>query len=488
MPVQRSAVGNREAAEAIFRQALADCSIEQALERRFEEIAGGLDLRSIRQIRIVAAGKAAAPMLAATLAALRRRLSAAATREIAEAPEIRGVLIAPAPPVSLPPGFRFFAGGHPWPNDASFAGARAALDLLSNLEVSPRALCLFLISGGASAMMELPLDAAIPLADTVGLYRELVHSGASITEINCVRKHFSAVKGGRLALAARGVAAVTVLVSDVPPGRLDALASGPTLPDTSTVAQCREILARYRMLPRFPASVRRFFERDPLPETPKPGSFPARSITLLTSDDLARAARLRAEALGFHAVIDNACDDWEYRDAARYLVGRLRDLRRAHPRLCLISAGEVTVALPGGAAEGGESRVDGGTDNSGSVDPPAQRSPIGVGGRNQQFALYAASLLEPADRSTVVLSAGSDGIDGNSAAAGAVVDDRTLLGPLEQPGTSGAELRAEAEQALEHFDASPLLERLGSTLVTGPTGNNLRDLRILLADSGESGA
>jgi hydroxypyruvate reductase len=504
MPVQRSAVGNREAAEAIFRQALADCSIEQALDRRFEEIAGGLDLHSIRQVRIVAAGKAAAPMLAATLAALRRRLSAAATREIAEAPEIRGVLIAPAPPVSLPPGFQFFAGGHPWPNDASFAGARAALDLLSNLEASPRALCLFLISGGASAMMELPLDAAIPLADTVGLYRELVHSGASITEINCVRKHFSAVKGGRLALAARGVAAVTVLVSDVPPGRLDALASGPTLPDTSTVAQCREILARYRMLPRFPASVRRFFERDPLPETPKPGSFPARSITLLTSDDLARAARLRAEALGFHAVIDNACDDWEYRDAARYLVGRLRDLRRAHPRLCLISAGEVTVALPGVAAEGaaadgrikdgsadpdGESRVEGGTDNSGSVDPPArQRPPIGVGGRNQQFALYAASLLEPADRSTAVLSAGSDGIDGNSAAAGAVIDDRTLLDSAERPGASGPELRAEAEQALEHFDASPLLERLGSTLVTGPTGNNLRDLRILLADSGESGA
>ncbi|HZY74430.1 MAG TPA: DUF4147 domain-containing protein [Edaphobacter sp.] len=489
MPVQRSAVGNREAAEAIFRQALADCSIEQALDRRFEEIAGGLDLHSIRQVRIVAAGKAAAPMLAATLAALRRRLSAAATREIAEDPEIRGVLIAPAPPASLPPGFRFFAGGHPWPNDASFAGARAALDLLSNLEASPRSLCLFLISGGASAMMELPLDAAIPLADTVGLYRELVHSGASITEINCVRKHFSAVKGGRLALAARGVAAVTVLVSDVPPGRLDALASGPTLPDTSTVAQCREILARYRMLPRFPASVRRFFERDPLPETPKPDSFPARSITLLTSDDLARAARLRAEALGFHAVIDNACDDWEYRDAARYLVGRLRDLRRAHPRLCLISAGEVTVALPGGAAEDGESSVDGGTDNGGSVAPPArQRPPIGVGGRNQQFALYAASLLEPEDRSTAVLSAGSDGIDGNSAAAGAVVDDRTLLDSAERPGASEAELRAEAEQALEHFDASPLLERLGSTLVTGPTGNNLRDLRILLADSGESGA
>ena len=317
MSVQRSAVENRDAAEAIFRHALANCSIEQTLERRFREIVSSEDLRNIQQIRIVAAGKAAAPMLAATLAQLERS-PAAPPRKIA------GVLIAPQRPAVLPSGFQFFAGGHPLPNQASFAGARAALDLLSDTDPAPHTLCLFLISGGASAMMELPLDPAITLADTIGLYRELVHSGASITEINCVRKHFSAVKGGRLALAARGLPAVSVLVSDVPPGRLDALASGPTLPDTSTVAECREILDRYHLLPRFPASIRRFFKRDDLPETPKPGDFSARSITLLTSGDLADAARRHAETLGFHAVIDNTCDDWDYRDAARYLLDRLR--------------------------------------------------------------------------------------------------------------------------------------------------------------------
>jgi hydroxypyruvate reductase len=485
--VQRSAVEkNRDAAEAIFRRALADCSIEQALERRFEEIVNGEDLDRVRQIRIVAVGKAAVPMLQATLALLKRCLPPAADRtaagrttaeasQIPQAPEIRGVLIAPSRPAVLPSGFQFFAGGHPLPNQASIDGARAALDLLSGLE-APRTLCLFLVSGGASAMMELPLDPAIPLADTIGLYRELIYSGASITEINCVRKHFSAVKGGRLALAARGSRALSplvsgftsVLVSDVPPGHLDALASGPTLPDTSTVAECREILARYHLLPRFPPSVRRFFEREPLPETPEPGSFPSRSITLLTSDDLADAARRHAEALGYHAVIDNTCDDWEYRDAARYLLDRLRDLRRTHPRLCLISAGEVTVSLPSSAANGSHTS----NEDDVHINKAEQRQPIGLGGRNQQLALYAASLLGPPDAATVVLSAGSDGIDGNSAAAGAVLDDQTLGTPT---------LRAEAEQALERFDTSPPLARLGAAVVTGPTGHNLRDLRILLA-------
>ncbi|OJV44625.1 MAG: hypothetical protein BGO25_05995 [Acidobacteriales bacterium 59-55] len=459
MSVQRSAVENRDAAEAIFQRALADCSIEQALERRFEEIVSDADLDRVRQIRIVAAGKAAAPMLAATLAQLERRAAVPPGK-------IAGVLIAPQCPAVLPPTFRFFAGGHPLPNEASFAGARAALDLLSDVK-APRSLCLFLISGGASAMMELPLDPAISLADTIGLYRELVHSGASITEINCVRKHFSAVKGGRLALAARGVSAVSVLVSDVPPGHLDALGSGPTLPDTSTVAECREILARYHLLPRFPLSVRRFFERDPLPETPRPGSFSARAITLLTSDDLAAAACRHAEALGYHAVIDNTCDDWEYRTAARYLLDRLRELRRAHPRVCLVSAGEIAVSLPASSPASQP-----GSDAVASTDNQQQKKPIGLGGRNQQFALYAAGLLGPPDAATVVLSAGSDGIDGNSAAAGAIIDDQTLATPA---------LRAEAAQALEHFDTSPLLARLASTLVTGPTGHNLRDLRILLA-------
>ena len=450
----------REAAEMIFRQSLADCGVEEAFARavKVENTPGGqqllirgiepVNLDRVRRIRIVAVGKASSEMLDALLP----RLSLAWHGDIA------GVLIARERPLNLPHGFQFFRGSHPLPDEESFAGARAALDMLRGLQEdrasADTTLCLFLISGGASAMMELPLEPSITLAETVGFHRELVHSGASITEINCVRKHFSAVKGGRLAMAAGGVTSFSLLVSDVPPGHLDALASGPTLPDTSTVEQCREILARYKLRERFPAAVQQFFDREDLPETPKPGSLAARTATLLSSNELAEVARAHAERLGFHAVVDNTCDDWDYREAAQYLIDRLRELRRDHPRVCLISAGEITVELPSAG--------------SGIA--------AGTGGRNQHFSLYAATLLEPSDPSTVVLSAGSDGIDGNSPAAGAVIDEQTL-GREDEP-----RIRAAAQDALECFDSYGFLERMGKIITTGPTGNNLRDLRILLAE------
>jgi hydroxypyruvate reductase len=201
-------------------------------------------------------------------------------------------------------------------------------------------------------------------------------------------------------------------------------------------------------LERFPASVRHFFERPDLPETPKPGELAVNAVTLLASDDLAEAARARAEAAGYYAVIDNTCDDWGYRDAAEYLVERLRGLRQEHSRVCLISSGEVTVKL-------------------------ACAEIAGVGGRNQHFGLYAATLLGEVDASTVILSAGSDGIDGNSPAAGAVVNERTFREDMR---------RVEALRALENFDSGNFLEQVGASIVTGATGYNLRDLRILLAE------
>jgi hydroxypyruvate reductase len=299
-------------------------------------------------------------------------------------------------------------------------------------------------------MMELPLDSFISLDDTIAFHRALVHSGASIAEINCVRKHFSAVKGGRLALAAGEVPCVSLFVSDVPSGRLDALGSGPTLPDPTTIEDCRSILGRHDLLPRFPAPVQRFFLDANLPETPKPSDFNPDAVTLLDGDSLADAARQQAQALGFHAVIDNTCDDWDCVAAADYLLGRLRALRRIHPRICLISVGELTVSIPGDRLVASC-----------------------VGGRNQHFALYVATLLQASDVSIAVLSAGSDGIDGNSPFAGAVVDQRSLENPR---------LRSEARSALAEFRSTSLLQRVGATISTGPTGNNLRDLRLLLAE------
>jgi hydroxypyruvate reductase len=343
-------------------------------------------------------------------------------------------------------------------------------------------LVFFLISGGGSALFDLPLDPRISLDDTIAFHQLLLASGAPISEINTLRKHFSAVKGGRLAIAAPEAAKVSLLLPDVPLRSLDALSSGPTSPDHSTVAEVRALLENYDLAPKLPPSIRTFFEREDLPESPgnkrwrppffaklpKLGVMPTRSITtaasmseedapfrdsvfeiLLSSHDLAENARLLAEKAGFHVEVDNTCDDWDYADAARYLLERFHELRAIHPKLCLISVGEVTVTL--------------------------DRSP-GAGGRNQQFVMECALELEsyPGERLTV-LSAGSDGIDGNTRSAGAVADPTTVA----RAHSFGFHLKS----SLAAFDACPMFTALGDAVVTGPTGQNLRDLRLLIADN-----
>ena len=249
-------------------------------------------------------------------------------------------------------------------------------------------------------MFDLPIDPQITLEDTQAFHQALLSSGAPINEINTLRKHFSAVKGGRLAMAAPDAAKVSLLLPDVPLRSLDALSSGPSSPDHSTVAEVRELIARYNLAAKFPPSVRAFFERTDMPESPgnkswlppffpklaKPEAVLARRVTsaasmsdedpafrdsvfeiLLSSHDLVENARALAEKAGYHTVVDNSCDDWDYADAARYLLGRFHALRAIHPRLCLISVGEVTVTM--------------------------DRTP-GAGGRNQQFAMFCALELE----------------------------------------------------------------------------------------------
>jgi hydroxypyruvate reductase len=411
-------------ARSIFHQAILSSSIPAAFDRR--------SLGAVAQYErtyAVAVGKAALPMLEALRARLPHALAG-------------GLCCAPVWPAERIRGVDYYVGGHPLPNQDSFQSARSALQLLRGL--GERDMVFFLMSGGGSAMFELPLDPRISLAETQTLYQALVGSGATIAEINTVRKHFSAVKGGRLGAAAGQAARCSLLVSDVAPRYLDALASGPTLPDSSTVAECREILDRYHLRQHFPPSIRAFFDDPDLPETPSLADAPVE--TLLSSENLLDAARTKALTLGYEVVIDNRCDDWDYADAARYLLHRFHQLRLEHAKVCLVSGGEVTVRLG--------------------------REP-GEGGRNQQFALACALELAGLDIPAVVLSAGSDGIDGNSAAAGAIADTTTV-------GRSKA-LGMDAASALERFDACPLFTALGDTLVTGPTHNNLRDLRILLS-------
>src|ERR1700722_3493877 len=402
-------ISSHDAARRIFHGALTASSIPAAFDSKIHWDSFALD--QYDKIYAIAVGKAALPMLE-TLAS---RLSH---------PLTGGVCCGPVLPSNRLGGIEYFTGGHPLPNQDSFRSARAALTLLHG--AGPRDFIFFLISGGGSAMFELPLDEKISLEETRVLYQALVGSGATIAEINTVRKHFSAVKGGRLAASAPQPAKLSLLVSDVAPRFLDALASGPTLPDSSTVAQCREILDRYRLHERLTPGLRAFFANPNLPETPRLSTGPVE--ILLSSDDLLHAAQAQAQTLGYEVVIDNTCDDWDYLDATRYLLDRFEQLRQQHKKLCLLSGGEVTVRL-------GHQH--------------------GAGGRNQQFALACAvELAEPSQSAPmVVLSAGSDGIDGNSPAAGAVADATTVV--------RGQALTIDAESALARFDAYPLFTALG---------------------------
>ena len=427
----------REAARSIFTQALAEASIGKGFARHVHYQRGILrvredlyDLHAYSRVLVVSLGKAAHTMVEALTAQV--------------GPSLEGIVASSIEPTTQVRGFRYFRGGHPTPNAESIQAASAMLRLLDAQPVST--LVIFLLSGGGSSIVEKPIDDEISLDDLIATYRALVHSGAPIAEINAVRKHLSAVKGGRLAQAAYPAQQVSLLVSDVPDGTPDALASGPTMPDSTSVEDCYRIAEKYELLKQFPASTRELFERHALDESPKsddPAFVRARWWPVLSNQTAIEEASVAAERAGFIVHVDNSCDDWDYEKAADYLLGRVRELRKQFSPVCLISGGEVTVKVANG----------------------------GVGGRNQQFALACAEKI--AGENITVLSAGTDGVDGNSPAAGAVADGSTLA----RARGRGLDVRA----ALEGFDACPFFKALGDAIETGPPGNNLRDLRIILA-------
>lgn len=433
-----SASKMRRIARSIYDHALAECSIARAFARHVSYSDSVLSLRddsydlsALPYLTVVSIGKAGHTM-------------SKALSQIVTVP-VRGIVSCPMQPSAPVSHLQYFVGGHPLPNEDSLRAGSQILELLSNSNEND--LVLFLISGGASAIAESPFLQHLTLSDIIATYRVLVHSGAPIAEINAIRKHLSAIKGGRMAQAACPAQQHSLLVSDVPDNSLDALASGPTMPDSTTINDCYAIAERYTMLERFPASVRQAFAQGRLAETPKPHDpvfANSRFTTLLSNTTAVAAAAERAIELGFEVEIDNRCDDWDYAIAADYLLHRLRTLHRQSTRTCLISGGEVTVKV--------------GTTS-------------GTGGRNQQFALYCATRI--VEESITVLSAGTDGIDGNSGAAGALVDGASVS-RINQSGEN-------AQRVLTEFNTNPVLERIGDAIITGPTGNNVRDLRILLA-------
>ena len=424
----------------IFFEALEELSLERVLQDRISCNSGALQagdttirLDDYKKILTVAIGKAAGPM-------------AKGFARLVEPRKASGVIVAPTPTPDAPPFFMTYVGGHPYPTEGSVHAATVVQELLTDLR--EQYLVVYLLSGGGSAICEKPVSDAISFDDLRELFRVLVTCGADIVAMNILRKHFSAIKGGRLAALAHPARQLTLYVSDVPPEHPSTVASGPTMPDESTLADCRATIERLGIRERLPASIRAMLDEDRLPETPKPGDPAFENSSwhcLLDNSDALEAVRRRCEALGWATETDLSVDDLPVAEAADRLLERLRKLKR--------TAGD----RPAAVLTGGE-----------------LSSPVtgdGVGGRNLAFVLDCVPKI--AGERAAVVSAGTDGVDGNSPAAGAVADGESLA--------RARALDLDPGDYFRRSDAYSFFERLGDALITGPTGNNVRDVRLLVA-------
>ncbi len=366
------------------------------------------------------------------------------------APFARALVVSTHQTASLPPSFAFIKGSHPVPDGASEQAGRAALDLVSS---AAGARVVVLLSGGASALLAVPAD-GISLDDKRGVTRRLLASGADIHALNTVRKHLSAIKGGRLAAAATGPV-LAFAVSDVVGDDLSVIASGPTVPDPTTFHDALAVLDRFGGRSSYPAAAVRLLEDGAAglrPETPKPGdaSFSTVETRVIGSRvDCMRAAAGAAAHAGYEPVIIEQPVVGESREVARvHVVRMLRMAEEKDAPAAVVSTGETTVRVVG----------------------------TGRGGRNQEFALAAAATLARASRPAVLARVGTDGIDGPTDAAGAVADNETI----ERLGRAGVSVTA----ALDNNDSYRAFDALGDLLITGPTNTNVGDLQVLLVARG----
>src|SRR5580704_19610130 len=300
----------KQLARRIFHETLAAIDIPAAMRRKLwrdgtvlhcgDELV--VELGGFSRVCVIAIGKAAHAMvdgLAPVVAGFGGAAGAAARAGVSGV-EFSGIVSAPTVPEKPVDGLQYFVGGHPIPNEASLQAARAILVELQSCD--ERTLVFFLLSGGGSALVELPIDAAQTLEDVQGLYSALVTCGAPIADLGKVRRHLSAVKGGRLAAAAGRATKITLAVSDVPKRQEAALASGPTIPDPTTVDDAMQVIAKYELRARLPRRICEWIDAGRMGETPKSGEaafFNAHFSLLLGMDDLFHPAHRAAEALGF---------------------------------------------------------------------------------------------------------------------------------------------------------------------------------------------
>ncbi len=422
----------RRHALSIFRAALAASDPAGAVTRELKR----LNLEKYRAVYVVGAGKAGASMGKAAEKVLGRRIAGGLINvKYGHTAKLRRIELNEC--------------GHPVPDERGVAGADRIAAIAES--AGERDLVVCLISGGASALLPLPAE-GITLEEKQSVTRLLLECGADIHEINTVRKHISRIKGGQLARLASSATVEAFLLSDVIGDDLDVIGSGPTAPDASSYARAGAIFEKYGIASRVPASVRDRIDagvKGLIPETPKPGDpiFLRVRNTIVGSNRLAlRAAAKRARALGYRTLVLASGIEGETREIARMHAAIAREMATTgqpiQPPACVITGGETTVTIKGS----------------------------GLGGRNQEFALASAMGIAGLS-DTVVLSAGTDGTDGPTDAAGAIADGKTL------------ERKPDAQRFLAGNDSYHYFESLGDLVITGPTNTNVADVRIILVGS-----
>lgn len=447
-----------EIAARIWRGAVAAVDPERLVHRNLKFRVGRLlvgphivPLHPESRVIVVGAGKASGRMAAA----VERRL-----RALVRAGRVTGVVNVPADQVVPLHAIRLHAARHSAENEPTEAGVEGALQierLLSTAGQHDVAICL--ISGGGSALLPAPVE-GVTLEEKRVLTRLLLEAGATIDEINCVRKHVSRLKGGGMVRAFRGKALFSLILSDVVGDPLDVIASGPTAPDPTTFQDAIEVLRRYALWDRVPDSVRRHLMRGAageVPETLKKLPPNVHNLIIGNNRTALNAARREARKHGYRILDLGSFIQGETRHVATAIAGItrsvLRDARPAGAPLCILSGGETTVTLP-----------------------PEH----GKGGRNQEFVVAFGVALNIQDVSDVVcLSGGTDGEDGPTDAAGGIVSRRIFRRALK----AGLSPR----QFLDRHDTYTFLERSGGLFRTGPTGTNVTDIRVILVGSPPSG-
>jgi hydroxypyruvate reductase len=395
------------------------------------------DLTRFKDIYIVGAGKAGGPMARAMEDILGERIT-------------EGLVCVKYGHLAELSRVQLMEAAHPVPDDKGLAAAEAILGLASKAGKEDLVICL--ISGGGSALLPLPVE-GVSLKDKQEITKTLLACGASIHEINAVRKHMSRVKGGGLARAVYPATLVSLMLSDVIGDDLDVIASGPTVPDPSSFQDCMGILEKYGIRDMIPEKVRAFFEKGiegEVPETPKAGD-PVfeKTESVIIGSNLAciLAAEEKAEALGYNTVVLSTMIEGETREVAGVHVAIAREVKKTghpvSPPACVLSGGETTVTITG----------------------------QGLGGRNQEFVLAGAMALHGAE-GIILLSAGTDGTDGPTDAAGAIADGQTM--------PRSYALGLNASDFLSENDSYHFFEKLGDLIKTGPTNTNVMDLRVLL--------